>query len=151
MDNKIPFNTYMQYAIDEASLAINEVPVGAVVVKNNKIIAKGSNKMITKRDPTAHAEIEAIRNACLALGEYRLEDCSIYVTLEPCPMCAFAISLARIKSIYIGAEDQKYGAILNNIKIYNGNFTNHKPQVYDCIMKEECELLLAKFFSNKRK
>ena len=95
----------MQYAIDEAKNCDGEVPVGAVIIdKNGNIIGRGKNQMITKCDPTAHAEIEAIKNATAKIGKYRLIDCSIYVTLEPCQMCNFAIKLARIKNIYIGSQ-----------------------------------------------
>ncbi len=151
MSNSGIFSSYMQDAIKEALSDSNEVPVGAVIVYNNKIIAKTKNQMITKVDSTAHAEIEAIRQASLFLKKYRLEECSLYVTLEPCPMCAFAISLARIKNLYFGAQDIKYGAVLNNIKMYQSNLTNHKPNIYDGIMKNECELLLKNFFRQKRK
>ena len=132
------FNKYMQYAIDEAKKAEGEVPVGAVIVdKNGNIIGSGKNQMITKCDPTAHAEIEAIRNATAKIGSYRLVDCSIYVTLEPCPMCSFAIKLARIKNIYTGSQT-------------NINTDNHKPIIYDNIMESECSQLLYDFFKQKR-
>ena len=132
------FNKYMQYAIDEAKNCDGEVPVGAVIVdKNGNIIGRGKNQMITKCDPTAHAEIEAIRNATTKIGKYRLIDCSIYVTLEPCPMCSFAIKLARIKNIYTGSQT-------------NINTDNHMLTIYDNIMESECSQLLHDFFKQKR-
>ena len=132
------FNKYMQYAIDEAKNCDGEVPVGAVIIdKNGNIIGRGKNQMITKCDPTAHAEIEAIKNATAKIGKYRLIDCSIYVTLEPCQMCNFAIKLARIKNIYIGSQT----------KI---NTDNHKLTIYDNIMESQCSQLLHDFFKQKR-
>jgi tRNA(adenine34) deaminase len=128
----------MQHAIDEAKKADGEVPVGAVIIdKNGNIIGRGKNQMITKCDPTAHAEIEAIKNAATKIGKYRLIDCSIYVTLEPCQMCIFAIKLARIKNIYIGSQT-------------NINTNNHKLIIYDNIMESECSQLLYDFFKQKR-
>ena len=128
----------MQYAIDEAKNCDGEVPVGAVIIdKNGNIIGRGKNQMITKCDPTAHAEIEAIKNATAKIGKYRLIDCSIYVTLEPCQMCNFAIKLARIKNIYIGSQT----------KI---NTDNHKLIIYDNIMESQCSQLLHDFFKQKR-
>jgi tRNA(adenine34) deaminase len=132
------FNKFMQQAIDQANLATGEVPVGAVIIdKNGNIVGRGKNQMITKCDPTAHAEIEAIRDASANINQYRLTDCSIYVTLEPCQMCMFAIKLARIKNVYIGATN-KLGS------------DNHNLDIYDGIMENECSILLNDFFKNKR-
>ncbi len=128
----------------------NEVPVGAVIVQNGKIIAQAHNLIVTNNDPTAHAEIEAIKMAAHTLGSYNLDDCDLYVTLEPCPMCAYAIALARIKSLYFGAEDLKRGAVLNGPKLFSAACTFHKPEVYSGIMENDCSALLKGFFAKLR-
>ncbi|MCR4662823.1 MAG: tRNA adenosine(34) deaminase TadA [Endomicrobiaceae bacterium] len=142
---------FMQQALKCAQLAQekDEVPVGAVIVKDNKIIAKGFNKSISLKDATAHAEIVAIRKACKKLNNYRLTDCSIYVTIEPCSMCMGALILARIKNLYFGAKDIKAGAcgsILDISKIK----TNHKINVYSGLLEQECATIIKQFFKNKR-
>lgn len=142
----------MLKAIELAKEAADEgeVPVGAVVVKNGEIIATGRNRRESKKNALCHAEIEAINNACKALGGWRLFQCEMYVTLEPCPMCAGAIINSRIKSIYFGAYDQKAGSF-GSIADFNRIPYNHKPEVYGGIMESECKALLTDFFKSLRK
>jgi tRNA(adenine34) deaminase len=146
-------NQHMLKALNEAeqALLVNEVPVGAVVVKDGQAIASAHNLTITSCDPTAHAEIVAIRKAAEALCNSRLDNCDLYVTLEPCPMCAQAISLARIRRLYIGALDVKGGGIIHGPKIYHHKTAFHKPEIYDGIMSEECGKILSDFFKKIRK
>jgi tRNA(adenine34) deaminase len=145
-------NQYMLEALKLASKAYdnNEVPVGAVIVQNRKVIASAHNFIITNNDPTAHAEMEVIKMAAHTLGNYNLEDCDLYVTLEPCPMCAYAIALARIKRLYFGAEDLKRGAVINGPKLFAASCTFHKPEIYSGIMESECSELLKSFFAKLR-
>ena len=127
----------------------DEVPIGAVVVKNNKIISRGYNKSITLKDSTAHAEIVAIRKACKKLNNYRLNDCSIYVTIEPCSMCMGALILARIKNLYFGAKDIKSGACGSALDISKIKL-NHKINVYGGLLEQDCARIIKEFFKNKR-
>lgn len=145
-------NKFMREAINQAASAAEqgEIPVGAVVVKNNRIISFGKNRRETDKSAIAHAEIEAIEAACKELGGWRLEDCDLYVTLEPCPMCAGAIINSRIRRVYFGAFDKKAGACGSVINLFEGGF-NHRPEVYSGIMENECSLLLKAFFNNLRK
>lgn len=145
-------NKYMLKAIELAKKAADEgeVPVGAVVVKDGKIIATGRNRRESEKNALCHAEIEAINNACKALGGWRLFQCELYVTLEPCPMCAGAIINSRIKSVYFGAYDQKAGSF-GTIADFNRIPYNHKPEVYGGIMESECKALLTDFFKSLRK
>ncbi len=143
----------MKEALKEAKKAFDkeEVPVGVVIVKNGKIIAKAHNMKEEKNDTTKHAEIIAIQRASKKIDNWRLNDCEMYVTLEPCPMCAGAIIQSRIKKVYIGAMDLKTGAcgsVLNLLKDYT---FNHKVDVETDIMKEECEKILKDFFKILRK
>ena len=142
---------FMQQALKCAEKAQekDEVPIGAVVVKNNKIIAKGYNKSITLKDTTAHAEIVAIRRACKKLNNYRLNDCSIYVTIEPCSMCMGALVLARIKNLYFGAKDIKAGACGSILDISKAK-TNHKIEIYSGLLEQDCARIIKEFFKNKR-
>jgi len=126
-----------------------EVPVGAVIVKNGEIIAEGRNNREESHDATGHAEIIAIRQACDKLNTWRLEDCEIYVTLEPCPMCMGAIINSRIKRIVFGAKDAKAGACGSVINL-NSYPLNHKPDIVSGVMAEECRDILSDFFENKR-
>ncbi len=149
--NKTTFQNYMQIAIDEArksSNKNNEIPVGCVIVNNDngKIVAKSCNKTIKNSNPTQHAEVICINQALKKLKTDRLANCSIYITLEPCPMCAGALALAKIGKIYIGCESKKTGAIINNIKLFSQNFCNHKPEIYHPIMEKECKKLITSFF-----
>ncbi|MBE3591451.1 MAG: nucleoside deaminase [Thermoanaerobacter sp.] len=145
-------NRFMEAAILEAkkSYQLGEVPVGAVIVKDGQIIGKGFNQKESSNDATAHAEILAIKEACKTLGSWRLDDCSIYVTLEPCPMCAGAILESRIKRVYIGAESERTGAAGTVVDILNNNYLVSKTEVYFGIMEEECKTLLKDFFENLR-
>lgn len=138
----------MKEALKEAKKALKkeEVPVGAIIVKDGKIISRAHNIKETKNDATGHAEILAIKKACKKLGSWRLLDCEMYVTLEPCPMCTGALINSRIKKVYIGADDPKTGAcgsVLNLSKDYK---FNHKLEIKKYILKEECECLLKDFF-----
>ena len=144
----------MEIAINEAkaSADIGEVPVGAVIVnENGKIISRSGNLIETFQDPTAHAEILTIRAAAMTLGTWRLTNCDIYVTLEPCAMCASAIQHARIRRIYFGCEDYKGGAINNGVKLFNQGNCNHIPEIYDGIQSKKSKLLLKNFFATLRK
>jgi tRNA(adenine34) deaminase len=142
----------MREAIKEAekSFIKDEVPVGAVIVYGNKIIARAHNLIKTKKDPTAHAEILAIKKATKKLNNERLPDSSLYVTIEPCAMCAGAIILARIKNLIFGAYDPKTGACGSVFKIINNKKNNHKVNVVSGILKNECAEMIKKFFINKR-
>ncbi len=144
----------MQKALQVAKSAIlrDEVPVGAVLVdyKNNKIISSGSNTVIEDSDPTAHAEINIIRAACREKLSTHLDDCDIYITLEPCAMCAQAISNARIRRIYYGAYDPKSGGVDHGARVLESSSCHHKPEVYGGILEKECSDLLVGFFKSKR-
>ena len=142
---------YMDEAIKLAHLAAEhkEVPVGAVVVRNSEIIGRGYNKRETGKSAIAHAEIEAITNACKAVGSWRLHDCELYVTLEPCPMCAGAVINSRIKRVVFGARDPKAGAF-GSILDLNELGLNHKTQVCPGIKSSECAELLSSFFKKLR-
>ena len=137
----------MRLAINEAKKAAaeNEVPVGAVIVKDEKVIAFGRNRRETENNALCHAEIEAINSACKILGSWRLTDCDLYVTLEPCPMCAGAIINARIRRVYYGAFDDKAGSF-GSAADFNRLPYNHKPEIYAGIMEDECQSLLTEFF-----
>jgi tRNA(adenine34) deaminase len=136
---------------EEAS-SIGEVPVGAIIYnpKTSQIISKSFNKTNKNMDPTAHAEINVIRDACKKLERSRLIDCDLYVTLEPCIMCAAAISQARIRRLYFGADDLKYGSINGNINYFQKENTNHLPEIYDNICSGSCNRLLINFFKDRR-
>lgn len=142
----------MSVAFDEARLAaiVGEVPIGAVVVRNGIIIAKAGNRTRRDRDPSAHAEVLALRAACQILETDRLPECDLYVTLEPCPMCAAAISFSRIRRLYYGAEDPKGGAVDNGVRLFNAATCHHAPDVYGGLRAQEAGALLRKFFRNKR-
>ena len=142
---------FMRIAIEEAkkSAQLGEVPVGAVVVKDGEIVGCSSNKREINGDATAHAETEAIRQACKKLGRWRLSDCRLYVTLEPCPMCAGAILNARIDSVVFGAKDPRGGAMGSLIDLRAYPFY-HKPNVEYGVCEEECRELLKVFFKAKR-
>jgi tRNA(adenine34) deaminase len=143
---------FMQEALKEAKKAYkkNEVPVGAVVVYNNKIVAKAHNLNITTNDPTAHAEILALRKASKILRNYRLLDCEMYTTLEPCPMCAGAMVYARIKRLVYATEDPKSGCCKSVLNIVNNKKLNHRIEVVSGVCKEESEKLLKTFFKKLR-
>jgi tRNA(adenine34) deaminase len=144
---------YMQEALKEAQEAFqeDEVPVGAVIVHQGKIIARGHNQVERLKDPTAHAEIIAITSAANYLGTKWLNQASLYVTIEPCSMCAGAMVLARIKNLYFGASDPKTGASGSVINIVNHKKLNHRIKVTKGILQAECSFLLKDFFREKRK
>jgi len=142
----------MQRAIEQARLAANrgEVPIGAIIVRNNQVIAAAGNRTIELSDPTAHAEMLAIRSACEILKTERLTDCDLYVTLEPCPMCATAISFARIRRLYFGAYDPKGGGVENGPRIFGQSTCHHRPEVMGGMAESECGELLRGFFKERR-
>lgn len=148
----MPYNSFMLAALKQAQLsaAAQEVPIGAVIVKDGVVIASAHNLTETKNDPTAHAELLAIRSACETLQSPRLTDCDMYVTLEPCPMCATAISFARIRRLYFGAYDAKGGGVESGARIFSQPTCHHKPDVYGGIDESECAELLKKFFKARR-
>ena len=143
---------FMREAIKEAkkALEIEEVPVGAVIVKQGKIISRAHNTKETKQDSTCHAEILAIKKACKKLNSWRLLDCEMYVTLEPCSMCAGALINSRIKKIYIWTEDIKTGACGSVLNLLENYKFNHKIEIEKYILKEECEKILKDFFKYLR-
>ena len=144
---------WMKEALKQAykALDFDEVPIGCVIVKDQKIIARAYNKREIKQCSTAHAEILAIEKACKKLGTWRLEDCELYVTLEPCPMCSGAIIQSRIKKVVFGAYDPKGGFMGSNLNIIEVKGLNHYPSVEGGILREECSILLKDFFKAKRK
>ncbi len=147
-------NTLMKQALQEAMTGarLGEVPVGALIVDpEGHLLACCHNKNILLKDPTAHAEILAIREACEKIGYERLVGCSIYVTLEPCTMCATAISFARLKTLCYGASDPKGGGIAHGAKVYSHRTCHHKPEVFEGILAEECGKILQDFFKDLRK
>lgn len=143
---------FMQHAINLANQAAlnGEVPVGAIVVKNGEIIGRGSNAPISSSDPSAHAEMLAIRDAAKTLGNYRLVDCTLYVTLEPCAMCAGVIQHARLSQLVYGASDPKTGACGSVINLMAEAKLNHHTEVVGGVMLEECGSLLTTFFKQRR-
>lgn len=143
---------FMRYALSlaEKSADEGEVPVGAIVVCDGEIVGEGRNRREVVKNALHHAEIEAIDNACKNLGGWRLWKCDLYVTLEPCPMCAGAIINSRIKNVYFGAKDEKNGAVVSAARLFDMNFT-HKPQYEGGIMGEECAEILSNFFKDLRK
>lgn len=147
------FRSHMQIALSEARAAADrgEVPVGAVVVApDGSILAKAGNRTRETHDPTAHAEIVAIRAACALTGAERLPGHDLYVTLEPCPMCAAAISFARIRRLYYGASDPKSGGVAQGPRVYSHPQAHHSPEVYDGIGADEAAQLLREFFEARR-
>jgi tRNA(adenine34) deaminase len=142
----------MELALDEARSAKGrgEVPVGCVVVRDGSVIAAAGNRTLAARDPTAHAEMLAIRTAALALGSERLTGCDLYVTLEPCAMCAGAISFARIRRLYYGAADPKGGAVAHGPRFFEQPTCHHRPEVYGGIGESEAGALLKDFFAARR-
>lgn len=142
----------MELALEEASAAAEreEVPIGAILVLDGKVIARSGNQTRALNDPTAHAEIAVIRMACEALGQERLPGADLYVTLEPCTMCAAAISFARIRRLYYGAEDPKGGAVDSGVRFFNQPTCHHAPDVYSGLAERESAEILRQFFQQKR-
>ena len=134
----------------QAAAVAGEVPVGAIVVKDGIIIGRGANRPVESHDPTAHAEIIAIREAAAHLGNERLTGCDLWVTLEPCAMCAGAISHARIARLYYGADDPKGGAVAHGPRLFEQPTLHHRPEVYSGIAAEESAALLKAFFQSRR-
>jgi tRNA(adenine34) deaminase len=144
--------SFMQMALEEARAAQTrgEVPVGCVIVRDGEVIARAGNRTLADRDPTGHAELLAIRAASAALGSERLTDCDLYVTLEPCTMCAAAMSFARIRRLYFGAPDPKGGAVEHGVRFFGSSTCHHRPQVYGGIGERESAELLKTFFAARR-
>jgi len=144
--------SFMELALAEAEAAgeRGEVPVGAVIVRGSEVIARVGNRMVELKDPSAHAELLAIRQACLALDNARLEGCDLYVTLEPCAMCAAAISFARIRRLYYGASDKKGGAVEHGPRFFAQPTCHHAPEVYGGIDEVRSADLLKAFFAARR-
>ncbi|WP_188517645.1 nucleoside deaminase [Alsobacter metallidurans] len=142
----------MALALDEARAAAarGEVPVGAVVVRDGAVLAVAGNRTLADHDPSAHAEMLAIRQACAAIGSERLVGCDLYVTLEPCPMCAGAISFARIRRLYFGAGDPKGGAVEHGVRLYASPTCHHAPEVYGGLRESEAATMLRAFFAERR-
>ena len=149
--DKVP-NSIMDVALAEARVAqsMGEVPIGAVITHQGAIIARAGNRTRTLNDPTAHAEILAIRYACEALGSQRIEGCDLYVTLEPCAMCAGAISHARIRRLYYGVADPKGGAVEHGPRFFNQPTCLHAPEVYGGLAEAEASQMLKNFFKARR-
>jgi tRNA(adenine34) deaminase len=145
-------SSFMDMALDEARIAAErgEVPVGCVVVRNGAVLARAGNRTLADHDPTAHAEIVAIRAAGRALGSERLDDCDLYVSLEPCAMCAGAIAFARIRRLYYGAPDPKGGAVDNGVKFFASASCHHRPEIYGGMAEAEASALLKGFFQERR-
>lgn len=143
---------YMRMALCEARAAYeeDEVPIGAVVIRNGEVVSKAHNLRETINDPTAHAEIVAIREASRILGTWRLTDCELYVTIEPCPMCAGAIVQSRIRRLIYGAQDPKAGACGTIMNIVQNQFLNHRVEVMAGILEDECSAIMKEYFKNKR-
>jgi tRNA(adenine34) deaminase len=143
---------FMGLALEEAHAAAaeGEVPVGCVIVRDGAVIARGHNRTLADHDPTAHAEMVALRAAAVALGDERLAHCDIYVTLEPCTMCAGALSLARIRRLYYGAADPKGGAVDSGVQFFAAPTCHHRPDVYAGIAEREAAALLREFFAERR-
>ena len=151
-NNRMIDDNYMQIALQlaaEAAMA-GEVPVGAIVVKDGVIIGRGANSPISRHDPTAHAEIIAMREAANNIGNYRLVDCTLYVTLEPCAMCSGAIQHARIAKLVYGANDSKTGACGSVINLMDEAQLNHHTTVVKGVMAEQCASILSNFFKQRR-
>ena len=143
---------FMSIALEEARAAgaADEVPVGCVIVRQGAVLARAGNRTLRERDPTAHAEVLAIRAAAAAVGSERLTDCDLYVTLEPCTMCAAAISFARIRRLYFGAVDPKGGAVESGVTFFAATTCHHRPEVYGGIAEADAAALLRKFFAERR-
>lgn len=142
---------FMNKALEQARLSFSEgeVPVGAVIVRNGEVVSVGRNRRETVKNALCHAEIEAIDKACKALGGWRLWECEMFVTLEPCPMCAGAIINSRIKKVTFGATDEKNGAVVSVMNLFKENFT-HKPEFEKGVLEDDCSEILSDFFSQLR-
>ena len=144
--------SFMDMALEEAraAQARGEVPVGCVIVRGSEVIVRAGNRTMADRDPTAHAELLALRAAAATIGSERLSDCDLYVTLEPCTMCAAAMSFARIRRLYYGAADPKGGAVDNGVRFFAAPTCHHRPEVYGGVNESEAAVLLKDFFAALR-
>jgi tRNA(adenine34) deaminase len=144
--------SFMDLALKQAQIAetSGEVPIGCVIVRDGEVLAEAGNRTLTDRDPTAHAEVLAIREAARVLGSERLVDCDLYVTLEPCTMCAAAISFARIRRLYYGAADPKGGAVDSGVRFFASPTCHHAPEIYPSVGEGEAAKLLKNFFKARR-
>src|ERR1700754_5006199 len=144
--------SFMDLALEQAQIAeaSGEVPIGCVIVRDGKVLARAGNRTVTDRDPSAHAEILAIRQAARVIGSERLVDCDLYVTLEPCTMCAAAISFARIRRLYYGATDPKGGAVDSGVRFFASPTCHHAPEIYPSVGESEAAELLKNFFKARR-
>ena len=142
----------MDIALDEArsAQAAGEVPIGCVIVRDGTVVARAGNRTLRDKDPTAHAELLAIRAAATSIGSERLVDCDLYVTLEPCTMCAAALSFARIRRLYYGATDPKGGAVESGVRFFASPTCHHRPEVYGGIGERDASALLKEFFKERR-
>lgn len=134
----------------KAAAEAGEVPVGCVIARDGEVLSKAGNRTLRDRDPTAHAEVLALRAAAAKLGSERLTGCDLYVTLEPCTMCAAAISFARIRRLYFGASDPKGGAVESGVRFFSAPTCHHKPEVYGGIGEADASAILKEFFATKR-
>jgi len=148
----MPAPDFMGIALAEATAAAEagEVPVGCVIARDGEVLARAGNRTLRDRDPTAHAEMLALRDAAAKFGSERLIGCDLYVTLEPCTMCAAAISFARIRRLYFGASDPKGGAVESGVRFFNSPTCHHRPEVYGAIREAEAANILKEFFAAKR-
>ena len=144
--------SFMDLALKQAEIAetAGEVPIGCVIVRGGTVIAQAGNRTLADRDPTAHAEILAIREAARVTGSERLTDCDLYVTLEPCTMCAAAISFARVRRLYYGASDPKGGAVDSGVRFFASPTCHHAPEIYPSVGESEAAALLTNFFRARR-
>jgi len=140
----------LAFAEARAAGAAHEVPVGCVIVRGDEVVARAGNRTLRDRDPTAHAELLVIRAAAAKLGSERLTDCDLYVTLEPCAMCAAAISFARIRRLYFGAADPKGGAVEHGVRFFAAPTCHHRPEVYGGMGEQEAATLFGEFFAARR-
>lgn len=146
-------DAWMRLALEQARLAgdLGEVPVGALIIKDGQIVGRGHNRNLLDHDPTAHAEIVALREAAARLGNHRLRDCELFVTIEPCAMCAGALIHARLARLVYGASDPKAGAVSSVLQVVNHPGLNHKMEVVPGVLAQECSEILQTFFRQKRK
>jgi tRNA(adenine34) deaminase len=144
--------SFMDLALAEAraAAAAGEVPVGCVIVRGGDVLARTRNRTLAERDPTAHAEMLAIRQAAAAIGSERLVECDVHVTLEPCTMCAAALAFARIRRLYYGAADPKGGAVVSGVRFFSSPTCHHRPDIYGGIGEQEAAALLRGFFALRR-